>query len=152
MMTTFGYAGLRHLSKARLLRRIGLLALTVPVVVSATISLATAREDNDNDGEYRPYAIGLWGDLPYSDEQATTGVPNLIADMNAQNLAFTAHDGDLKAGNGTPGSVTPTTCSDDLYTQALNYFNTLKAPAILTPGDNDWTDCDRPSNGSYNSL
>ena len=49
------------------------------------------------------YAIGLWGDLPYSDVQALTGVPNLIADMNQQELAFTVHDGDLKAGNGTPG-------------------------------------------------
>lgn len=48
------------------------------------------------------YAIGLWGDLPYSDTQALVGVPNLIADMNAQKLAFTVHDGDLKAGNGTP--------------------------------------------------
>jgi len=23
---------------------------------------------------------------------------------------------------------------------------------MITPGDNDWTDCDRPSNGSFNSL
>jgi hypothetical protein len=23
---------------------------------------------------------------------------------------------------------------------------------MLTPGDNDWTDCDRPSNGGFNSL
>src|SRR4051812_9089795 len=51
------------------------------------------------------YAIGLWGDLPYSDVQALAGVPNLIADMNAQDLEFTVHDGDFKAGNGTPGSV-----------------------------------------------
>src|SRR5262245_24980212 len=65
------------------------------------------------------YAIGLWGDLPYSDVQALTGVPNLIADMNEHELAFTVHDGDLKAGNGIPGSVTPTTCSGALYTQAL---------------------------------
>ena len=27
-----------------------------------------------------------------------------------------------------------------------------RAPAIFTPGDNDWTDCDRPSNGGFNSL
>ena len=71
--------------------------------------------------------------------------------MNSQDLAFTAHDGDLKAGNGTPNSVTPTTCSDALYAQALGFFNSLKAPAIFTPGDNDWTDCDRPSNGSFSS-
>ena len=35
---------------------------------------------------------------------------------------------------------------------ALGFFNTLKAPAAFTPGDNDWTDCDRPSNGGFNSL
>jgi hypothetical protein len=46
-----------------------------------------------------PYAIGLWGDLPYSTIQATVGVPNLIADMNSQRLAFTVHDGDLKQGS-----------------------------------------------------
>jgi hypothetical protein len=109
------------------------------------------RSNNDRD-DNGPYAIGLWGDLPYSDVQALTGVPNLIADMNQQELAFTVHDGDLKAGNGTPGSVTPTTCVDALYAQALGFFNSLKAPAIVTPGDNDWTDCDRPSNGGFSSL
>ena len=89
-----------------------------------------------------PYAIGLWGDVPYSSQQATEGVPNLIADMNAQNLAFTVHDGDLKAGSGP--------CPDSLYSDALARFNSLDAPAIFTPGDNDWTDCDRDPN--YNSL
>ena len=81
------------------------------------------------------YAIGLWGDLPYNDVQKTVGVPNLIADMNGQELAFTVHDGDLKAGSGP--------CPDSLYTDAKAMFNTLRAPAIFTPGDNDWTDCDR---------
>jgi hypothetical protein len=77
--------------------------------------------------------------------QATVGVPNLIADMNAQDLAFTVHDGDLKAGSNS-------VCSDDVYTRALGYLNSLKAPAMFTPGDNDWTDCDRPSNGGFSSL
>ena len=107
------------------------------------------RDDHEGRGEY---AIGLWGDLPYSDLQATVGVPNLIADMNRHQLEFTVQDGDLKAGNGTPGSVTPTTCSDALYLQAQRFFNSLKAPAMFTPGDNDWTDCDRPSNGGFSSL
>jgi hypothetical protein len=56
--------------------------------------------------------------LPYSDTQALVGVPNLIADMNSQKLAFTVHDGDLKAGSGTPGSAVPSICSDALYVQA----------------------------------
>ena len=88
------------------------------------------------------YAIGLWGDLPYSPEQATVGVPNLIADMNKQDLAFTAHDGDLKAGSGE--------CTDAVYMQGLAYLNSLRAPAAFTPGDNDWTDCDRTA--GYSSL
>ncbi|MBD2410537.1 hypothetical protein H6H01_07325 [Nostoc calcicola FACHB-3891] len=150
MMTKLSYSVFQHITTARLLRKMCLLALTVPFLASSAMSLATASE-NEYEGENDSYAIGLWGDFPYSDLQATTGVPNLIADMNAQNLAFTVHDGDLKAGNSTPGSVTPTTCNNALYTQALGYFNALKSPAAFTPGDNDWTDCDRPSNGGFNS-
>jgi hypothetical protein len=88
------------------------------------------------------YAIGLWGDVPYSDVQATVGVPNMIADMNSQKLAFTVNDGDLKQGSGS--------CDDALYQRSLNYLNALEAPAMFTPGDNDWTDCDR--NAGVSSL
>ncbi len=136
-----------------------LFILIVAMLIFATGSAVRAGLDGnasegqgDEDQGHDVYAIGLWGDFPYSDVQATTGVPNLIADMNSQDLEFTAHDGDLKAGNSTPNSTTPTTCSDALYVQALGYFNSLKAPAIFTPGDNDWTDCDRASNGGFSSL
>jgi hypothetical protein len=118
-------------------------------VVAAGIAVAN---NGSTDNKTFVYTVGLWGDMPYSDLQATTGVPNLIADMNSQDVAFTVHDGDLKAGNGTPGSTTPTTCSDALYQQALTYFNSFQVPAMFTTGDNDWTDCDRASNGGYNSL
>jgi hypothetical protein len=127
------------------------LMLVVSIVAAVTAGLAIGGNGETNKKTFE-YAIGLWGDLPYSDIQATSGVPNLIADMNASNLEFSVHDGDLKAGNGTPGSATPTTCTDDLYTQALGYFDSLDAAAMLTPGDNDWTDCDRASNGGFNSL
>jgi len=145
----------RHES-ARIVKKSVIPSLIVLAMITAGTSLSASRPNQDDDqvDEHgrSSYAIGLWGDLPYSDVQAVTGVPNLIADMNSQELEFTAHDGDLKAGNGSPGSITPTTCSDALYLQGLQYFNSLKAPAIFTPGDNDWTDCDRASNGSFNSL
>lgn len=105
------------------------------------------RADGHRGRDHHPdhgYAIGLWGDLPYSVEQATTGVPNLVADMNAHDLAFTVNDGDLKAGSGA--------CTDSVYHQALATFNQLSAPAMFTPGDNDWVDCDRPTAGGYDSL
>ena len=68
------------------------------------------------------YAIGLWDDLPYSEQQATIGVPNLIDDMNRQHLAFSVHDGDLKQGNGVP------TCSGALYANSITVLIMLKSP------------------------
>jgi hypothetical protein len=133
---------------SKLLRRWPV-AAGVLVCCAAT---AAALADDDRDEGRDAYAIGLWGDLPYSDVQAATGVPNLIDDMNSQRLAFTVHDGDLKAGSAIAGSTTPTTCSNAMYDQALAYLNSLKAPAMFTPGDNDWTDCDRPANGGFSSL
>jgi hypothetical protein len=125
--------------------------LAVLAVGALTAGLAVGGHGEANKNSF-DYAIGLWGDLPYSDVQATSGVPNLIADMNNSKLEFTVHDGDFKAGNSTAGSTTPTTCSDALYTQGLGYLNSLDGAAMFTPGDNDWTDCDRPSNGGFNSL
>ena len=121
-------------------------------LLCAAVMLPAVADDGRDGGDRDSYAIGLWGDLPYNDVQATTGVPNLIADMNSQRLAFTVHDGDLKAGSGISGSSTPTVCSDAMYEQALVYLSELKAPAMFTPGDNDWTDCDRPANGGFSPI
>lgn len=152
MKLTDGQPGTQP-GKSSGMRQLFLLAAAVLILAATASAQGNQNQNSNDDGSDRGrYAIGLWGDLPYSDVQALTGVPNLIADMNQQELAFTVHDGDLKAGNGTPGSVTPTTCTDALYVQALGFFNALKAPAVLTPGDNDWTDCDRASNGGFSSL
>jgi hypothetical protein len=135
-----------HLLQAACL--VGLLLLAaipfaLPAIVHAQSDGNINRQDNGQ------YAIGLWGDMPYTtptdNSQETIGVPNLIADMNSQKLAFTVHDGDLKAGSFRP-------CDNALYAEALGYLNALDAPAAFTPGDNDWTDCDRASNGGFNSL
>jgi len=115
---------------------LGAACVAVSIISSTSSAFADEAQGNDR------YAIGLWGDLPYSTAQAA-GVDNMIADMNAQKLAFTVHDGDLKAGGGV--------CDDALYTNSLAYFNALRAPAMFTPGDNDWTDCDRATAGGYNS-
>jgi len=119
--------------------------------VALTTGVVLSRDRERNDKTFG-YTIGMWGDVPYSDVQATSGVPNMIEDMNDSDIEFSVHNGDLKAGSGTPGSTTPTTCSDALYEQTLRYLNALRKPAILTPGDNDWTDCDRAANGGFNSL
>jgi hypothetical protein len=61
--------------------------------------------------------------------------PSLLADINANHVAFSVFDGDLKSGGDGP-------CSDEnLYFPALANFNKLEQPLIFVPGDNDWTDC-----------
>jgi hypothetical protein len=112
-------------------------------IAFAAVGAAWADDGRDDNGR-QPYAIGLWGDLPYSSVQETTGLPNLFVDMNAQNLIFTVHDGDLKQGSNSP-------CDNALYQRALGWCASLDGAAMFTPGDNDWTDCDRPSNGGFNS-
>jgi len=92
-------------------------------------------------GSAHSYSVGFWGDLPYSDEQREEGGPNLIDDMNRSNLAFSVHAGDVKSGEAE--------CKDDVYEQAEEYFEGLEAPNAYTPGDNEWTDCDR--NPKYSS-
>jgi hypothetical protein len=123
----------------KLVLALGVLAAAVGISALATPGSGRADQGGNS------YSIGLWGDVPYSVHQQTIGVPNLIADMNSSRLAFTIHDGDLKQGSGSP-------CEDALYVRSEGYLNSLVSPAMYTPGDNEWTDCDRASNGGFNSL
>jgi hypothetical protein len=120
-----------------------LLAALLAGALSAGLALA-ADDDDDDQGNRSAYSIGLWGDVPYSADQDATGVPNLVADMNRSKLAFSVHDGDIKAGSSL--------CDDAVYARFEGYLNSLKAPAIYTPGDNEWTDCDRPAAGGHDSA
>jgi len=124
-------------------RLLPLLAALITSTAVAGIAVADRDDDRDDRSSKKGFSLGLWGDMPYSDQQETTGVPNLVADMNRRKLAFSAHVGDIKSGGSR--------CDNDVYAQAESYFNALEAPALYTPGDNEWTDCDRATNGAYSS-
>lgn len=142
-----------------ILATITLASATLPAQTSASVNNGNGNAYGKNKSypygtnqtSSRPYSIGLWGDLPYSQTQADA-IPAMIEDMNSQDLVFTVQDGDLRQGSGVPS------CADNssngaggivdygnIYQRGLSYFNALRAPAIFTPGDNDWTDCDRAS-------
>jgi len=125
------------------MRRHLLPLLAALVAAATTAGFAVADDERPALGGSRFQSIGLWGDVPYSDAQKTIGVPKLLADMNANRLAFSVHVGDIKSGGSR--------CDDAVYATAKGYFESLRAPALYTPGDNEWTDCDRPSNGAYSS-
>lgn len=90
------------------------------------------------------FTFGLWGDLPYAKANDATKMAALVTDINAANLAFSIFDGDIKDGSSQ--------CTDDVYTSAIDLFNTFTAPVVYIPGDNEWTDCHRTNNGGYDSL
>jgi hypothetical protein len=122
------------------MRRYLVLLAAALAAAALTAGFAGADDDDDRDRGHS-YAIGLWGDVPYSDNQTTVGVPNLIRDMNRERLAFTVHDGDIKSGSSR--------CDNVVYSQMEAFLNALRAPAMYTPGDNEWTDCDRVNNGPF---
>src|SRR5262245_65401912 len=88
------------------------------------------------------FEIGLIGDLPYSGEDEAQ-FPNLMQAMNEANMAFIVHVGDIETDprlykRDQTGAMP---CTDDTFAQRKALFHTSKHPFILTPGDNDWTDC-----------
>jgi len=90
-----------------------------------------------------PVVFGLFGDTPYNHWEREN-LPDLIAEMDRENLAFVVHDGDIKSGAGV--------CSDEVLKDILAVFRKSATPLVYVPGDNEWTDCHRKSNGSYDPL
>lgn len=90
------------------------------------------------------YSFALIGDQQYNAAEEAL-FPDLLDTISSDKLAFVVHLGDFKAGSSSP-------CTDALYVQRRNEFNRSKHPFILLPGDNDWVDCRRPSNGKYEPL
>jgi hypothetical protein len=86
------------------------------------------------------FVFGVMGDTPYNEREEAQFL-GMLERMNAEPLAFIVHVGDFKAGGDSP-------CTDALFEKRRAQFDLSRHPFIYTPGDNEWTDCRRPSNGS----
>jgi hypothetical protein len=106
----------------------------VVCAASACASLAAAQ----------PFDFALWGDMPYAKNKDSEATQAVIQSINRSKARFSIYDGDIKDGSSK--------CTDNIYTDAVAMFNSLKKPAIYVPGDNEWTDCHRTNNGGYNGL
>ena len=69
----------------------------------------------------------------------------MLARIGGEQLAFVVHVGDIKAGGGSA-------CTDALYLDRRSRLDASRHALVLTPGDNDWTDCRRDSNGGMDPL
>ncbi|MBY5957962.1 metallophosphoesterase [Membranicola marinus] len=84
------------------------------------------------------------GDMPYNVPEDYERFEHVITAINEQDPAFTVHVGDIKGGSSP--------CTDAVFEKLYDYFQEFKNPVILTPGDNDWTDCHRKGAGEYDPV
>ena len=91
----------------------------------------------------RAFQFGLIGDTGYSTE-GIEGFERLLTSINAADLRFVVHVGDFendgRAYTRNP-SAGPMPCTDESFQAVYDSFQSTRHPVILTPGDNDWTDC-----------
>jgi hypothetical protein len=89
------------------------------------------------------WRIALIGDTPYSSHERAE-LPKMLAAIAAENVDLVAHIGDIKHGRDR--------CDDALFEDRRQLFDASPVPFVFVPGDNEWSDCDRTSAGSYDPL
>ena len=90
------------------------------------------------------FVFGVMGDTPYLEGEVPR-VTTMIERMNREPLAFVIHVGDIKAGSNSP-------CTDALFEERRAQLEASTHPLVYTPGDNEWVDCRRASNGAMDPL
>ncbi len=90
------------------------------------------------------FSFAVMGDTQYN-EREEAHFATMMEAVGREPLAFVIHVGDFKRGSHSP-------CTDELYERRKSEFGRSAHPFILVPGDNEWTDCRRPSNGGMDPL
>jgi hypothetical protein len=121
------------------MRRPTLAAALAAALIAASATAAAAAPPEPSSP--KPTTLAIIGDTPYGDEQIA-GFPGDIAEISADpDVRRVVHLGDIKNGSSR--------CDDGYLAARLADFRTFADPLVYTPGDNEWTDCHRASNGGY---
>ena len=92
-----------------------------------------------------PVEFVALGDLPYSGEEWDTFAQRIAPAIRRESPPFVIFYGDMKAGGSD--------CDSADFRKRRNLIYGLKPGAVFyTPGDNDWTDCDRSETGDRDEL
>ena len=88
-----------------------------------------------------PVEVALIADTPYGDAQRRQ-FPALVEAIDGDpQVRMVLHAGDVKNGSST--------CDDARFADLAALYGTFADPFVLTPGDNEWTDCHRTAAGGY---
>jgi len=97
------------------------------------------------DAQSQKFQFAAIGDTSYS-KVAEQEFDRLMAILNKESLAFVVHVGDFEADPNeygrSPDKITMP-CTDENFHQVLAKFQKSENPFIFTPGDNDWSDCNK---------
>ncbi len=110
--------------------------LWIPAIEGASTAESASADETQNN-----VTFVVIGDMPYSEEEnESLTAPNgkFVKAIQAINPPVLVHYGDMKAGGED--------CTDSLLETRQAQIAALHPyKVVFTPGDNDWTDCDRES-------
>ena len=123
------------------MRKRGPLAVNLIFALFSALTATVALWSGASSAESLRFA--LIGDTPYSDSERQE-LPRMLDAIAASNVDFIVHVGDIKNGQSR--------CDDEVFRDRYQLFDNNPLPFIFVPGDNEWTDCARLSNGAYDPL
>jgi len=91
------------------------------------------------------FTFAALGDMPYSQDEAAFMANQLGPQLRQAQPQFLIHYGDMKPGKQTCKTA-------NIQQSYVRTLALLPTKVIYSPGDNDWTDCDREAAGSFNEL
>jgi hypothetical protein len=110
-------------------------------LTSLALVLAGSSAARTSNGGRGGITYAIIGDTPYGAVQLAD-FPRLVFALNGDpDVELTVHLGDIKDGASL--------CSDAYFDQMRANFDALHDPLVVTPGDNEWTDCHRPAAGGF---
>ncbi|PYR35133.1 MAG: hypothetical protein DMF89_01170 [Acidobacteria bacterium] len=111
-------------------------AVAVAAILAGTIALSA--------GSNGTLTIAVYGDSPYgtssTDTTQTFLTPSFIGSINADSdVALVLHVGDIHSGKQF--------CTQAYDQLIYNLWLSFVGPLVYTPGDNEWTDCNKKGEG-----
>ena len=120
-------------------------ALLAAVFTAGHSAIADDRDDNDRGNDRQ--TIAVFGDWPYS-QVLLDNAALLINSINSDpDVSLVLHVGDIHSGSQpctSAGILPPIPASKPGWNPSIYFqFQQFKFPFVYTPGDNEWTDCQK---------
>src|SRR5262249_13219454 len=129
---------------------LGPAALVIPAVTASTAASGDIKLERDS-SSLEPITIAVYGDSPYGTTPTDTAEfdasPAFIDSINADpDVRFVLHVGDIHSGKQY--------CTEAYDRAIFGLWTRFQDPLIYTPGDNEWTDCNKigEGGGKYNAT